>query len=150
MATAERIDPFRAFNFTVYIDGKDVGGFSEVSGLSSDGDMVDYREGTDVELTTRKLPGLRKYTPIKLTRGYTTNLYLWQWYAEISAGKRQRKDGTIALRNDEGKEVMRWHFEHAWINKIEGPTFKASGNEIAMESVELVHEGLTVDVAGGE
>jgi phage tail-like protein len=148
MATGDRIDPFRAFNFKVYIDGKDVGGFSEVSGLSSDGDVVDYREGTDVELTTRKLPGLRKYNPITLKRGYTTDRYLWTWYANISAGKRERRDGTIALRNDEGKEVMRWHFENAWINKIEGPTFKASGNEVAMESVELVHEGLTVELAG--
>ena len=148
MATGDRIDPFRAFNFKVYIDGKDVGGFSEVSGLSSDGDVVDYREGTDLELTTRKLPGLRKYNPITLKRGYTTDRYLWIWYASISAGKRERRDGTIALRNDEGKEVMRWHFENAWINKIEGPTFKASGNEVAMESVELVHEGLTVELAG--
>jgi phage tail-like protein len=148
MPTGERIDPFRAFNFAVYIDGQDVGGFSEVSGLSSDGDVADYREGTDAELTIRKLPGLRKYNPIKLMNGYTTDLYLWRWYAEISAGKRDRRDGTIALRNDEGKEVMRWHFEKAWINKIEGPTFKASGNEIAMQSVELVHEGLTVELAG--
>jgi len=147
MPTGERIDPFRAFNFKVYIDGQDVGGFAEVSGLSSDGDVVDYREGTDVELTTRKLPGLRKYNPITLKRGYTTDLYLWNWYASISAGKRERRDGTIALRNDEGKEVMRWHFEHAWINKIEGPVFKASGNEVAMESVELIHEGLTVELA---
>lgn len=148
MATGVRIDPYRAFNFTVSINGNDIGGFSEVSGLSSDGDSVDYREGSDAELTTRKLPGLRKYSPIKLMRGYTSNLYLWEWYAAISAGKRERRDGTIALRNDEGKEVMLWHFENAWINKIEGPTFKASGNELAMESVELVHEGLTVELAG--
>lgn len=148
MPTGERIDPFRAFNFAVYIDSKDVGGFAEVSGLSSDGDVVDYREGTDVELTTRKLPGLRKYNPITLKRGYTTDLYLWTWYAAISAGKRERRDGTVALRNDEGTEVMRWHFEHAWINKIEGAVFKAGGNEVAMESVELIHEGLTVELAG--
>lgn len=148
MATGDRVDPFRAFNFKVYINQLDVGGFTEVSGLTSDGDVVDYREGTDLGLTTRKLPGLRKYTPIKLMRGYTTNLYLWSWYADITAGKRERRDGTIALRNDEGTEVMRWHFEHAWINKIEGPTFKASGNEVAIESVELIHEGLTVELAG--
>jgi phage tail-like protein len=145
---AEPIDPFRAFNFAVYVNGKLAGGFSEVSGLSSDGETAGYREGTDKELTMRQLPGLRKYTPIKLVRGYTTNLDLWNWYANITAGKHDRRDGTVALRNDEGKEVIRWHFERAWINKIEGPTFKASGSEVALETVELVHEGLTVELAG--
>jgi phage tail-like protein len=71
MATAERRDPYRSFNFQLVIDGVPLGAFSEASGLTADGDAVDYREGTDVQSNVRKLVGLRKFTNITLKRGYT-------------------------------------------------------------------------------
>jgi phage tail-like protein len=145
MATATRVDPYRTFNFRVDVEGLSVGAFSEVSGLSSDGDMVEYREGTDVPLTVRKLTGLRKYANITLKRGYTQNQELWNWYRNIVNGLPDRRNGTIVLMDEERNEVMRWNFENAWINKIEAPTFNAKGNEVAIESVELVHEGLTLE-----
>jgi phage tail-like protein len=145
MATATRVDPYRTFNFRVDVEGLSVGAFSEVSGLSSDGDMVEYREGTDVPLTVRKLTGLRKYANITLKRGYTQNQELWSWYRNIVNGLPDRRNGTIVLMDEERNEVMRWNFENAWINKIEAPTFNAKGNEVAIESVELVHEGLTLE-----
>jgi phage tail-like protein len=145
MGTGARVDPFRAFNFRIEIDGLAVGSFSECSGLSTDGDSVDYREGTDVPLTVRKLMGLRKYGNITLKRGYTPNRDLWDWYRNIVNGLADRRNGTIVLMDEERRDVMRWSIENAWINKIEGPSFKASGNELAMESVELVHEGLMLE-----
>jgi phage tail-like protein len=145
MGTGVRVDPFRAFNFRIEIDGLAVGSFSECSGLSTDGDSVDYREGTDVPLTVRKLMGLRKYGNITLKRGYTPNRDLWDWYRNIVNGLADRRNGTIVLMDEERRDVMRWSIENAWINKIEGPSFKASGNELAMESVELVHEGLMLE-----
>ncbi len=145
MATGTRNDPYRAFNFRIEIDNLTVGSFSECSGLSSDGDAVDYREGTDIPLTVRKLMGLRKYANIMLKRGYTQNTELWDWYNNIVNGIPDRRNGTIILMDEARNDVMRWNIENAWINKIEGPSFKANGNEIAMESVELVHEGLTLD-----
>lgn len=144
MPTGTRTDPFRSFNFRVEVDGLTVGSFSEVSGLSSDGDAVDYREGTDLPLNVRKLIGLRKYSNITLKRGYTQNRELWDWYRNIVNGLQDRRNGSIILMDEQRKDVMRWDFENAWINKIEAPSFKASGNEIAIESVELVHEGLTL------
>lgn len=146
MATGERTDPFRTFNFRVEIDGVSVGSFSEVSGLSSDGDSVDYREGTDIPLTVRKLVGLRKYSNITLKRGYTQNTELWDWYKNIVNGLADRRNGTVILMDEERNDVMRWNFENAWPNKIEGPSMKATGNEVAIESVELIHEGLTLEV----
>src|SRR5688572_11096657 len=145
MATGERRDPFRAFNFQLVIDGVPLGAFSEVSGLTAEGDAVDYREGTDLAANVRKLPGLRKYTNITLKRGYTQDKSLWTWFANITNGIADRRDVTIVLMNEQRQPVLRWHAESAWINKIEGPSFKASGNEVAMESVELVHEGLTLE-----
>jgi len=145
MATADRRDPFRAFNFQLEIDGVPLGAFSEASGLTADGDAVDYREGTDVQQNVRKLPGLRKYTNLTLKRGYTQDRSLWRWYGNIVNGQADRRDVTIVLLNEARQPVLRWHAENAWVNKIEGPSFKAAGNEIAMESVELVHEGLTLE-----
>ena len=144
MATGTRIDPYRSFNFRVEIDGLTVGAFSECSGLSSDGDAIDYREGTDKPLTVRKLPGLRKYANISLKRGYTPNTELWAWYRNIVNGVTDRRNGSIILMDEERRDVLRWNFENGWINKIEAPSFKASGNEVAIESVEIVHEGLTL------
>lgn len=145
MPTGTRNDPYRAFNFRIEIDNLTVGAFSECSGLSSDGDAVDYREGTDIPLNVRKLVGLRKYANVVLKRGYTQNTELWDWYTNIVNGIPDRRNGTIILMDEARNDVLRWNIENAWINKIEGPSFKANGNEIAMESVELVHEGLTLD-----
>jgi phage tail-like protein len=147
MATGERRDPFRAFNFQLEIDNIARGAFSECSGLTAEGDAVDYREGTDLQPNVRKLVGLRKYANIVLKRGYTQDdTSLWDWYRNIHNGVPDRRNVTVILMNDERQPVMRWHAENAWINKIEGPSFKASGNEVAIESVELVHEGLTIEV----
>jgi phage tail-like protein len=145
MATDQRNDPYRAFNFVLEIDKVPKGAFSEVGGLTADGDAVDYREGTDLQSNVRKLVGLRKYTNLTLKRGYTQDKALWQWYTNIMNGMPDRRNVTIALMNVARQVVMRWHAENAWINKIEGPSFKASGNEVAMESLELVHEGLTLE-----
>jgi len=145
MATGERRDPYRSFNFQLVIDGVPLGAFSECSGLTAEGDAVDYREGTDLIPNVRKLVGLRKYSNITLKRGYTQDTSLWTWFTNIVNGLPDRRDVTIVLLNEQRQPVLRWHAESAWINKIEAPMFKASGNEVAMESVELVHEGLSIE-----
>src|SRR5438034_1100246 len=136
MGTAVRVDPFRTFNFRIEIDGLTAGSFRECAGLMSDGDVVEYREGTDLPLTPRKLMGLRKYGNITLKRGYTPNRELWNWYQNIVNGIADRRNGSIVLMDEERRDVMRWSIENAWINKIEAPSFNATGNEVAMESVE--------------
>src|SRR6266850_2228944 len=146
MATGQRNDPLRTFNFELVIDKVSTGAFSEVSGLTAEGDAVDYREGTDLHSNVRKLVGLRKYANIMLKRGYTQDKSLWRWYGNIVNGQPDRRNVTIVLMNEAHQPVLRWHAENAWINKIEGPSFKASGNEVALESVELIHEGLTIEM----
>ncbi len=146
MATDQRIDPYRAYNFVIEIDGVPRGAFSEVGGLTAEGDAVDYREGTDVQPYVRKLVGMRKTsTNLTLKRGQTPDKTLWQWYMNIFNGVPDRRNVTIVLLNERREPVLRWNAENAWINKIEGPALKASGNDVAMESVELVHEGLTLE-----
>jgi phage tail-like protein len=140
----QRTDPYRSFNFKVEIDGLTLAAFSECSGLSSDGDSVDYREGTDIPQTARKLIGLRKYSNITLKRGYTQNQELWKWYRNIVNGVADRRNGVISVLNENHQAVMSWEFQNAWINKIEAPSFNATGNEVAIETVELIHEGLSL------
>jgi phage tail-like protein len=146
MATGARNDPYRGFNFRLEVDGLTIAAFSEVSGLVAEGDPVDYREGADMVNSARKLPGLRKYGNITLKRGYTQNKELWAWYRNIANGDPDRRNGAIVLMDEAHKDVLRWNFRNAWPNKVEGPSFNATGNEVAMESVELVHEGLDIDV----
>jgi phage tail-like protein len=146
MATDQRTDPYRGYNFILEIDNVPKGAFAEVGGLTADGDAVDYREGTDLQQNVRKLVGLRKYSNITLKRGYTQDKTLWQWYVNITNGVDDRRNVTIVLLNERRQAVLRWSAENAWINKIEGPALKASSNDVAMESLELVHEGLTLEM----
>ena len=139
-------DPYRSFNFRVEIDGVPSGGFTDCSGLTADIEAVDYREGTDVRSNNRRLPGRSKFGPITLKRGYTKDLSLWRWYLNVYNGVNDRRNVTIILQDEEHKPVMRFHAEKAFPTKIEAPMFKAGASEVAVESLELNHEGLSVEV----
>jgi phage tail-like protein len=141
MATGERKDPFRASNFLVEIDGITRAGFRECSGLDSSQDPIDYREGID-PLHVRKLPGLVKYSNISLKRGITDDSELWNWRKTVMDGNIQRKNGSIILLDDTGAEKARWNFVNGWPTKWTGPTFNATGNEVAIETMDIVHEGV--------
>jgi phage tail-like protein len=141
MATGDRRDPFRSFNFAVEIDGIARAGFREASGLDASQDPIEYREGTE-GLTSRKLPGLNKFSNITLKWGMTDDHELWDWRKRAMTGKIERKNGSIVLLDDTGAEKMRWNFREAWPTKWTGPSFNATGNEVAIETLEIAHEGL--------
>jgi phage tail-like protein len=145
MPTGERKDPYRGFNFRVEIDNSTVAGFRECSGLTLNTDAVDYREGTDVPLSVRKLTGLRKFTNITLKRGYTDNTELWTWYKNVLNGVTDRRNGSIVLQDEEHQDVLRWNFENGWITKWEGPTMNATSNDVAIESIEICPERVVLD-----
>lgn len=138
MATT-RIDPHRAYNFKVEIDGITQAGFQECGGLDSSTDNIDYREGTD-PLHARKLTGLNKYSPITLKRGITDSDELWQWRQTVVDGKPVRKNGSVVLLDQTGAEKIRWNFVNAWPSKWTGPAFNSTGNAVAIETLELTHE----------
>lgn len=138
--TVERSDPYRSYNYLVEIDGAASAGFSEASGLTFDVDPVDYREGTDPQLHVRKLTGLRKFSNIMLKRGITQNRELWDWYRDVLNGVVERRNGSITLHDEEYNAVLRWEFSEGWICKWEGPAMNASGNDVAIESIEICVE----------
>ena len=141
MPTGDRKDPYRGYNFLVEIDGITRAGFRECSGLDTSQDPIEYREGNEAH-TVRKLPGLVKYANISLKRGVTDDAELWEWRKTVMDGTIQRKNGSIILLNDTGEEKWRWNFREGWPTKWTGPSFNATGNEVAIETLEIAHEGL--------
>lgn len=134
-------DPYIAYNFLVEIEGLQIGGFTEVTGLSSEIELESYQEG-GVNDRTHKFPKQTIYPNLILSHGLTNDDELWRWYQAASQGVIKIKNGTITLRNSQGKEVMWWNFKQAYPVKWEGPQFNASSDEIAIERIELVHQGI--------
>lgn len=140
-----RSDPFTAFNFVVEIDGIAVAAFSEVSGLGSETEVIEYRTGDSKLGSTLKLPGLTKYPSIVLKRGLTRDLSLWQWRKTVVDGATERRNGTIVLLAEDRTPVLRWRFRNGWPSKWEGPSLNARSRDIAIETLEIVHEGLELE-----
>jgi phage tail-like protein len=141
MPAAQRHDPYKAFNFRVEIDGVARAAFREVGGLESETAVIEYRVGGE-PTTVRKLPGLTKYANIVLRRGITQDAELWNWRQTVVQGNVDRRNGSVILLDDDGTEVLRWNFFHGWIAKWEGPALNAQANEVAIETIEIAHEGL--------
>lgn len=140
--TGKRDDPYPQYNFLVEIDNVGRAGFMECSGITTDNDAIDYREGADVRMNVRKLTGLRKYTNLVLKRGYTQDKSLWEWRKRLINGRVERRSAEIILLDEERNEVLRWRIREAWISKWDSGPFNAKTSEVAIETVELVHEGL--------
>ena len=145
MPAPQRDDPYKAFNFLVEIDGVTRAAFSEVSGLESETAVIEYRSGGEKVNWVRKLPGLTKFGNIVLRRGVTQDAELWNWRKSIVEGQIDRRNGSIVLLDDQRNEVVRWQFRDGWICKWEGPTLNAKANEVAIETIEIAHEGLERD-----
>lgn len=142
MPVGDRRDPLRSYHFLVEIDGITRAGFRECSGLDSTQNPIQYREGNE-GLTSRQLPGLIEYSKITLKRGLTDDAELWEWRKKSMDGKVERKNGSIVMLDETGAEKLRWNFVNAWPTKWTGPSLSASGNEVAIESLEIAHEGVT-------
>jgi phage tail-like protein len=141
MPDGKRNDPYGQFNFIIEIDGVVKGGFSEASGLTTDTNVIEYRNGNEIT-TTRKLPGLMKYNNIMLKRGWTQDRSLWEWRKKVIDGKTQRASGAIVLLDEARQEALRWNFREGWPSKWEGPALNGKTSEVAIETLEIAHEGL--------
>lgn len=139
--TGIRSDPYSAFNFLVEIEGIIAGGFTDVSGLTIQTAVEKIREG-GVNDFEHKLPKGTTYTDLTLKHGLTDLDLLWNWYEDVINGKINRKSGTIYLLDRSGLPAMWWDFYEAYPIKWEGPTFNASSNTVATETLVLTHHGL--------
>jgi phage tail-like protein len=140
---ATRKDPYVNFNFLVEIDGIVRAAFHEVGGLDSSVDVIEHREGGET-ITTRKLPGQVKFSNVSLKWGMTDDVDLYRWHRQWVDGDpaAPRKNGSIVLLDRQGQEKARWNFFNGWPSRWTGPAFNAESNDVAIESLEIAHEGL--------
>jgi phage tail-like protein len=135
-----RRDPFKSFSFVVEIDGIAAATFKSVSGLAAEAEVIEYRDLGGAH--SIKLPGRIRYPNVTLRRGLTTSRDLWEWWETVRDGTLQRRAVRITLVDDAGREVLRWTLDEAWPVKWELSELDASKNEVAIETLELAHEGL--------
>ncbi len=140
---AEIIYPYKKFNYQVLIDNSEEAGFSEVSAPDISSEPVEYREGNMAGITPGKQPGILKYSNVTLKRGVTDSQVFVDWMKTVQEGKVTRKTVVITLLDDAMAEVASWQLEKAWPTKYTAPDVNATSNEVAIESLELVCEGLT-------
>lgn len=136
--------PLPKFHFRVQWDSE-VMSFQEVSGLDVESQPIEYRAGDSKAFSVAKMPGVKMFGNITMKKGvFKGDSKFWDWFNEIKMNTVKRKPVTISLIDEEGRPTMVWRLTNAWPVKITGTDLKADGNEVAVESLELAHEGLQV------
>jgi phage tail-like protein len=135
-----RNDPLRNFRFRVEI-GNINAHFSEVTGFDISTDAIDYREG-DEDTFVRKLPGLTKFGNVMLKRGVTDSIDLYNWYQDVVSGNVKRELVTIVVLDEKGDDKARFEIREAWPMKYDPMDLNAKGNDVSIETLELVNEGV--------
>ena len=136
--------PLPKFHFQVEWGGSKIG-FTEVSGLDITTEVIEYREGSSPEYSKIKMPGQRKFSNITLKRGtFKSDNEFYKWFNTVSLNTIERRNLTVALLNENHEPVIVWKIKNAWPTKVTPTDLKADGNEVAVESIELAHEGLTI------
>ena len=136
--------PLPKFHFEVEWGGNKIG-FTEVSGLDITTEVIEYRDGASPEYSKIKMPGQRKFSNITLKRGtFAGDNEFYNWFNTVTLNKIERRDLTISLLNEKHEPVVVWKVKNAWPTKITPTDLKSDGNEVAIETLELAHEGLAI------
>lgn len=137
--------PLPKFHFQVEWGGTKIG-FTEVTGLEVTTDVIEYRDGVSPEFHKVKMPGMQKFSNITLKRGkFKSDNQFYDWWNTQQMNTVERRDLTISLLNENHEPVFVWKVKNAWPIKVNATDLKADGNEVAIETMELVHEGLTME-----
>ncbi|WP_046755825.1 phage tail protein [Kordia jejudonensis] len=136
------IYPLPKFHFQVEWGGTKIG-FQEVTGLDKEFEILQYREGSSPEYNKISMPGMVKYTDIVLKRGvFRGDNEFYAWMQENKLNVAERRDITISLLNEAHEPVVVWRVKNAWPMKIQSTDLKAEGNEVAIETLTVAHEGV--------
>lgn len=136
--------PLPKFHFVVEWGGTRVG-FTEVTGLDRTVEPIEYRDGSSKVYTKIKMPGLVKYSNITLKRGsFAGDSDFYKWINTVNMNTVERRDLIISLLNENHEPVFSWKILNAWPTKIQASDLKADGNEVAIETLELAHEGFSI------
>jgi len=137
--------PLVKFHFSVEWGGTKIG-FSEVSGLDVETEVIEYRDGASPEFSKKKMPGMQSYSNITLKRGsFQSDNEYYDWWNTVKLNKIERRDIIISLLNEAHEPVVAWKIKNAWPVKVQSTELSADGSEVAIETLELAHEGLTIE-----
>lgn len=140
--------PLPKFHFRVEWGGANMG-FTEVSGLNIENKVIEYRDGLLPEFSKIKMPGMREYSNITLKRGvFGGDNEFYDWLNTISMNTVTRRDITISLLNEKHEPVIVWKVHNAFPIKVQSTDLKGDGNEVAIEQLDIAHEGLTIENRG--
>jgi len=143
----DNVWPLPKFFFSV--DISEVGenlAFQEVSGLDVETDVIEYRAGNSKVFSTIKMPGMVKSANITLKKGvFAKDNRFWDWFSQTKLNTIKRQTVTIKLLDEESNATMVWTLANAFPTKIQSTDLKSDGNEVAIETLELAHEGLTIE-----
>jgi phage tail-like protein len=137
--------PLPKFYFQIKWDSVEMH-FQEVSGLDMEAQPIEYRAGSSKQFSSLKMPGLKKFSDVTMKKGvFKGDNKLFDWFKENNMNTIKRKPVTISLLDESGAPTMVWKLANAWPTKVSGTDLKASGNEVAVETIVVAHEGLTVE-----
>lgn len=140
----DNVWPLPKFYFQVKLGDKEVP-FQEVSGLDIEAQIIEYRHGNSKEFSTIKMPGIKKTGNVTLKKGvFVKDNGFWDWFNKIKMNTIERQTVVISLLDEAGKPTMVWTLNNAWPTKITGTDMKSDGNEVAVETIEIAHEGLSI------
>jgi phage tail-like protein len=143
-AQSKTLWPLPKFYFQVKWDSN-LMSFQEVSGLDIEAQPIEYRHGDSQDFSTIKMPGIKKTGNVTMKKGvFKSDNKFWDWFNQIKMNTIKRVPVTISLLDESGAVTMVWTLRNAWPTKITGTDLKADGNEVAVETIEIAHEGLTV------
>ncbi len=144
-AQSTTVWPIPKFHFQVKWDSE-VMSFQEVSGLDIEAQLIEYRHGDSPEFSTIKMPGIKKSGNVTMKKGvFKSDNKFWDWFSQIKMNTIKRLPVTISLLDETGSPTMVWTLANAWPIKITGTDLKSDGNDVAIESIEIAHEGLTIE-----
>lgn len=136
--------PLPKFHFSVEWGGINIS-FTEVTGLNVQTEVIEYRAGASPEYHKVKMPGMQKFENITLKRGsFKGDNQFYEWWNTVQLNTIERRNLTIKLLNETHEPVITWAVKNAWPVKVQSTDMKADGNEVAIETLEIAHEGLTV------
>lgn len=142
---AENAYPMPSFHFSVDLGGTIIN-CSEVSGLDIELDVIEYRDGNSQTFSKQKMSGLRKSGDVSIKKGlFKDDKQYYTWFNAVQMNVPERKDVTISLLDEAHAPVMTWKLLNAWPKKISSPSMKSDSSEVAIETIEIAHEGCTIE-----
>ena len=144
-AQSTTVWPLPKFYFQVKWGDQEMS-FQEVGGLDMEAQPIEYRHGDSKEFSVIKMPGIKKTGNVTMKKGiFKSDNKFWDWFSQIKMNTIKRVPVTISLLDEGGAPTMVWTLANAWPTKLTGTNLKADANEVAIETIEIAHEGITID-----